>query len=164
MATKTTPNPARSAKTSGAKAKDAIALLKADHQLVLGLFEQFEKARTPQRKKLLVNQICQELTIHTQIEEEIFYPAFKQALKDKELVPEANVEHQSVKDLIAQVQGIEPQGEMYDARVKVMGEFVKHHIKEEHTEMFTKAKKSKLDLFALGQQLLERKSELQDHV
>lgn len=161
MATKTASKSARPAKSANAKPKDAIALLKADHQLVQDLFEQFEKARTPQRKKLLVNQICQELTIHTQIEEEIFYPAFKQALKDKELVPEANVEHQSVKDLIAQVQGIEPDGEMYDARVKVMGEFVKHHVKEEHTEMFTKAKKSKLDLLALGQQLQQRKSELQ---
>lgn len=81
-----------------------------------------------------------------------------QACKDRELVPEANVDHHSIKDLIAQVQGIEPDGEMYDARVKIMAVFVKHHVKEEHTEMFTKAKR-KLDLLALGQQ--QRKSKLQ---
>lgn len=163
MPTKTS-KPSRAPKSptsTSSKPQDAVALLKADHQLVLDLFEQFEKARSPQRKKSLVSQICQELTVHTQVEEEVFYPAFKQALKDKELVPEANVEHQSVKDLIAQVQGIEPDGEMYDARVKVMGEFVKHHIKEEHTEMFPKAKKSKLDLQVLGEQMQQRKAELQ---
>lgn len=160
MATKTS-KPASRVKPASAKPQDAIALLKADHKLVLDLFEQFENARSPQRKKTLVTRICKELTIHTQVEEEVFYPAFKQALKDKELVPEANVEHQSVKDLIAQVEGVEPDGEMYDARVKVMGEFVRHHVKEEHTEMFPKAKKGKLDLLALGEQLRQRKMELQ---
>jgi hemerythrin superfamily protein len=142
------------------KPQDAIALLKADHKKVSDLFEQFEKSRSAAKKKKLVDQICLELTVHTQIEEEIFYPAFKAALKDKELVPEANVEHAAVKDLIAQVKGVEPGDEMYDARVKVMSEFVKHHVKEEQSEMFPKAKKSKLDLTELGAQMAARKSEL----
>jgi hemerythrin superfamily protein len=139
--------------------KDAIALLRADHAKVSDLFDQFEKSRSESKKKALVAQICQELTVHTQIEEEIFYPAVKAALKDHELVPEANVEHASVKDLIAQVKDGEP-GEMYDARVKVMSEFVKHHVKEEQTEMFPKARKTRLDMVDLGQQLLRRKTEL----
>ena len=105
-----------------------------------------------------------ELTIHTTLEEEIFYPAVKAALKDHELVPEATVEHGSVKDLIAQVKDVEPDGEMYDARVKVMGEFVKHHVKEEQNEIFPKAKKTKLDLLALGAQMAARKAELMSQV
>lgn len=140
--------------------KDAIALLRADHKLVSGLFEQFEKTRSDARKAAIVAQICKELTVHTEIEEEIFYPAVKAALKDHELIPEANVEHASVKDLIAQVEGKTPDGEMYDARVKVMGEFVKHHVKEEQNEMFPKAKKTKLDMVALGEQMAARKQEL----
>ena len=135
-------------------------MLRADHKLVSGLFEEFEKTRSAARKKKIVEQICKELTVHTRIEEEIFYPAFQAALKDHELVPEANVEHQAVKDLIAQVEGIEPGGDEYDAKVKVMGEFVKHHVKEEQNEMFPKAKKSKIDLVALGARMFERKQEL----
>ncbi len=143
-----------------ARALDAIALLRADHQSVSALFDRFEKTRSSTRKKAIVSQVCLELTVHAQIEEEIFYPAVKAALKDKELVPEATVEHASVKDLIAQVKDVEPDGEMYDARVKVMSEFVKHHVKEEQNEMFPKAKASRLDLVALGGQLAERKAAL----
>ncbi len=142
------------------KTPDAIALLRADHKLVNDLFEQFEKSRSANRKKTLVAQICRELTVHALIEEEIFYPAFRAAVKDKELVPEAAVEHATVKDLIAQVEGVEPEGEMFDARVKVMGEYVKHHVKEEQNEMFKKARASKMDLAALGEQLAQRKAEL----
>ncbi|HEX5685996.1 MAG TPA: hemerythrin domain-containing protein [Ideonella sp.] len=140
---------------------DATTLLRADHKLVSELFEQFEKSRSPEKKRALVEQICLELTIHAQVEEEIFYPAVKAALNDSELVPEARVEHESLKALIAQLEGAEPGGEDYDARVKVLSEYVKHHVKEEQTEMFTKAKaSSKLDLKALGQALLQRKEEL----
>jgi hypothetical protein len=127
---------------------------------VSGLFEQFDKARSAQRKKELVNEICTELEVHSQLEEEIFYPAVKAALKDRELVPEATVEHSSVKDLIAQVKDAEPGDEMYDARVKVMSEFVKHHVKEEQNEMFPKVKKTRLDLKLLGEQMAQRKEEL----
>jgi hemerythrin superfamily protein len=152
---------AKKAAPKAAKPQEATAMLRADHKLVSGLFDEFEKTKSAGRKKKIVDQICKELKVHTQLEEEIFYPAFKAALKDKELVPEANVEHQSVKDLIAQVEGVEPGGEEYDAKVKVMGEFVKHHVKEEQNEMFPKAKKSsKLDLVALGEQMFARKQEL----
>ena len=98
--------------------------------------------------------------MHAQIEEEIFYPAVKQALKDRELVPEATIEHATLKELIAQVEGIEPDGEMYDARIKVLSEYVKHHVKEEHTEMFPKARASELDMVELGSRIVARKQEL----
>jgi hemerythrin superfamily protein len=151
----------KAAKSAPAKKpQEATAMLRADHKKVSGLFDEFEKTRSSKRKKAIVSEICMELTVHTTIEEEIFYPAVKAALKDHELVPEANVEHGSVKDLIAQVKGVEPDGEIYDARVKVMGEFVKHHVKEEQNEMFPKAKKTKLDMVALGAQMAQRKAEL----
>lgn len=140
--------------------KDAIAMLKADHKRVSGLFAEFEKARAATKKKELVHTICTELSVHAQVEEEIFYPAVKAALKDKELIPEAVVEQATMKDLIGQIKGVEPDGEMYDAKVKVLSEYVKHHVKEEHTEMFPKAAQSRLDMIALGAQMAARKSEL----
>lgn len=142
------------------KPQDATALLKADHQKVSELFEQYEKSRANTKKKDLVTEICNELTVHAQIEEEIFYPAVKKALKDTELVPEALVEHATLKDLIAQVKDVEPDGEMFDAKIKVMSEYVKHHVKEEENEMFAKAKASKLDMTALGEEMASRKEEL----
>ena len=145
---------------AAAQAKDAIAMLKADHKKVSGLFEQFEKSRAASTKKKLVSEICKELTVHTMLEEEIFYPAVKAALRDRELVPEANVEHATVKDLIAQVKDVAPGGEEYDAKVKVMSEYVKHHVKEEQNEMFPKSQKTTLDMAALGQRMAERKAEL----
>ena len=137
--------------------KDAIAMLRADHRKVSALFDDFEAARSAAKKKMLVAQICEELTVHTALEEEVFYPAVKAAMRDKELVPEATVEHASVKDLIAQVKDVEPDGEMYDAKVKVMSEFVKHHVKEEQNEMFPKAQQTRLDMVALRDEMLARK-------
>ena len=139
---------------------DAIALLKADHEAVSQLFAEDEKTRSVPRKKALVAEVCTALSVHAQIEEEIFYPAVKAALKDKLLVPEATVEHACLKDLIAQLEGVEPDGEMYDAKVKVLSEYVKHHVKEEHTEMFPKAKASSLDMIDLGERMAARKNEL----
>ena len=141
---------------------DAVTLLRADHKKVSGLFEQFESSRSSAKKKQLVAQICMELTVHAQVEEEIFYPEVQTALKDKELVPEARVEHQSIKDLIAAVEGVEPYGEDYDAKVKVMSEWVKHHVKEEQNEMFPKARKAGVDLVELGERIQQRKAELMD--
>ena len=141
-------------------AKDAIAQLKADHVKVSGLFAEYEKARSTARKKALVADICTELSVHAQIEEEIFYPAVKAVLRDHLLVPEATVEHASVKDLIAQIEGVEPDGEVYDAKVKVLSEYVKHHVKEEQNEMFPKAKATSLDLIELGARMAERKADL----
>ena len=145
---------------AAAKPLEAIALLRADHKAVDALFAEYEKARAPSKKKQLVSKICTELSVHAQVEEEIFYPAVKQALKDKELVPEAIVEQATMKDLIAQVEGKEPDGEMFDAKIKVLSEYVKHHVKEEHTEMFPKAKTTKLDMLELGGLMVERKKVL----
>jgi hemerythrin superfamily protein len=141
-------------------ASDAIALLKADHDAVSEMFAEYEKTRSVPNKKALVAQICEALTVHAQIEEEVFYPAVKAALKDKLLVPEATVEHAGMKDLIAQLEGIEPDGEMYDAKVKVLSEYVKHHVKEEQNEMFPKVKSTSLDLVELGSRLAARQDEL----
>ncbi|RYY76176.1 MAG: hemerythrin domain-containing protein [Gammaproteobacteria bacterium] len=144
------------------KPKEATSLLRADHKLVNDLFAEYEKSRSNVRKKQIVSMICKELTIHAQIEEEIFYPAVKAALKDKELIPEATVEHATLKDLIAQVKDVDPDGEIFDAKIKVLSEYVKHHVKEEQNEIFPKAKESSLDLLEIGAQLTERKAELSE--
>lgn len=155
MKTATKPDDSKSEKP-----QEATALLRADHKVVEALFKEYETAKTSAKKKQIVGQICAELTAHTQIEEEIFYPAFKKALKDKELVPEAIVEHTTLKDLIAQVENVEPDGEMYDAKVMVLIEYVRHHVKEEENEMFPKAKSSDMELNKLGDSMAERKAEL----
>ena len=146
----------------GPAPKDAVALLKADHEAVSQLFAEYEKTRSVPNKKALVAKICTALSVHAQIEEEIFYPAVKAALKDKLLVPEAAVEHAGVKDLIAQLKGLEPDGEMYDAKVKVLSEYVKHHVKEEQNEMFPKARASSIDMAELGARLAARNDDLMD--
>ena len=153
--TKTTNKP-----KTPAPAKDATALLRADHAAVNALFADYEKTRSDAKKKALVAEICTALSVHAQIEEEIFYPAVKAALKDKLLVPEATVEHGGIKDLIAQLEGVEPDGEMYDAKVKVLSEHVKHHVKEEQNDMFPKVKASSLDVFELGARMAARKADL----
>ena len=155
-----TPTKASTKKSPPAASHDAIGMLRAEHKKVSGLFAEFEKTRSAARKKSIVATICSELSVHAQVEEEVFYPAVKAALKDKELIPEAVVEQATMKDLIGQIEGVEPDGEMYDAKVKVLAEYVKHHVKEEHTEMFPRAKKTKLDMGALGTQMAARKSEL----
>jgi hemerythrin superfamily protein len=142
------------------KAQEAIALLRADHHKVSELFAEYEQAKTNAKKKAIVGQICTELSVHAQVEEEIFYPAVKKALKDTELVPEAIVEQATLKALIAQVKGIEPDGEMYDAKITVLSEYVKHHVKEEQNEMFPKAKATDLDMMKLGIAMAARKLEL----
>ena len=142
------------------KTKEATALLRADHKAVSKLFSAYEKTRSSAKKMQLVSKICTELSVHAQVEEEIFYPAVKAALKDKVLIPEAVVEQATMKDLMAQVEGVTPDGELFDAKVKVLSEYVKHHVKEEHTEMFPKARKTGLDMLALGGQMAARKVEL----
>ena len=103
---------------------------------------------------------CAELTVHAQVEEEIFYPAVKVALKDRKLVPEATVEHATLKALIGEVKDVVPDGEMFDAKIRVLSEYVKHHVKEEQNEMFPKVKASRLDLLDLGEKISKRKGEL----
>jgi len=146
--------------------QDAIALLKADHREVEDLFEQFEKARTDDRKLELAASICNALTVHTTIEEEIFYPAFFEATEDKELHHEAEVEHAGAKKLIAQIEASGPEDDYYDAKVKVLSEMIKHHVKEEEQPggMFAEARKSDMDLDALGEQMAARKGELEAQI
>ena len=142
---------------------DAIELLKDDHEHVKALFEQYEglSERAHATKKKLAAQICSELTRHTTIEEEIFYPAVRASGKDKEdLVDEAVVEHASAKDLIAQILDMAPTEELFDAKIKVLSELIDHHVQEEEKEMFPKARKSGLDLNELGRQMAERKSQI----
>lgn len=147
-------------KSSSSKALDATVLLKTDHKRVSELFADYEEANSVKEKSQIAQQLCNELTVHAQIEEEIFYPAVKKALKDKELIPEATVEHATLKSLVAQIEEEEPGGEMYDAKIKVMKEYVKHHVKEEQNEIFPKAKSTDLDMKALGAKLSKRKEEL----
>ena len=150
----------RASQRRPARAQDAIQLLRADHRKVQDLFDQFEKARGDDRKAELAQEICSELKVHAQIEEEIFYPAAREALKEQDLIDEAAVEHASAKELIAQIEQSHAGDELFDAKVTVLGEYIKHHVKEEHNELFPKLKKTKLDLKALGEQLAERKEAL----
>jgi hemerythrin superfamily protein len=143
--------------------QDAIALLKADHRQVEDWFEQFEKTRSDDRKGQLAAKICAALKVHTTIEEEIFYPAFLEATEEEDIHHEAEVEHNGAKKLIAEIEATGPEDEYYDARVKVLSEMIKHHVKEEEQPdgMFAEARKSEMDLVALGEQLASRKAELE---
>ena len=146
-----------------AKTLDAIALLTSDHREVKDLFEQYEKLgdKAASKKKNIADEICTALTLHAMVEEEIFYPAVREAAKDTDdLMDEAEVEHASAKDLIAQIQEMDPEDDLYDAKVKVLGEQIEHHVKEEEKEMFPKAKKAGLDLAALADEMLRRKEEI----
>jgi hemerythrin superfamily protein len=136
-------------------------MLRADHKLVAGLFEEFEAAKNGAKKKALAEQICRELTIHAQIEEEIFYPAVKDALKDTDMVPEAVVEHATLRSLIAEIRAHDTDEEMWKAKVKVLGEYTQHHVKEEEKEMFPQARETDLDMEDLGAMMQQRKEELQ---
>lgn len=150
--------------TSPVDTQDAIDLLTDDHKKVQKLFKEFEKLKDngdSEEKLELVRQVCQELTIHTQIEEEIFYPAARAALSAQDLLDEAEVEHASAKELIAQLEAMEGDEPLYDAKFTVLGEYVNHHIKEEEGELFPQVKKTKIDTVQLGGRLQERKTQLQ---
>jgi hemerythrin superfamily protein len=152
---------AKSNKTKKTPALDAVALLKADHRKVEDLFEQYEKATKSTRKETLAQQICLELCVHTAIEEEIFYPALRGEIEEDTL-DEAYVEHDGAKMLIAEILDGSPDEEFYDAKVKVLSEEIKHHVKEEEQRdgMFAQAKKTDVDLDALGEQMAARKAQL----
>lgn len=146
-----------------AKPNDAIAMLTADHREVKAMFEQYDKLgdRANASKKKLADQICDALTLHATIEEEIFYPALRAASKEAaDLLDEALVEHAGAKDLIAQLQEMDPEDDLYDAKVTVLGEQIDHHVGEEEGEMFKTAKKAGLDMVALGTEMAQRKEEL----
>jgi len=144
------------------KNQDAIALLKQDHRTVEELFEQFEQASGDGRKQKIAEQICLELSVHAQIEEEIFYPACEGKVEE-DLLQESYVEHDGAKVLIAEIEAGGPDDEYYDAKVKVLSEEIEHHVQEEEKRMeglFAQAKKAGLDMDALGEQLAARKAEL----
>jgi hemerythrin superfamily protein len=142
-------------------ALDAIALLKTDHREVEELFAKAEKEIPGSTAKQdIVAQICKALTVHAQIEEEIAYPAFRQTGAASSVMDEAAIEHESVKDLVEELQAMSAADDKYDARVKVLSEYVKHHVKEEEMEMFHEVEGSDADVEKIGEQLVERKREL----
>jgi len=156
------------ARSSSRRAKaDAVKLLKSDHAEVKKLFAHYEKLATAgapsAERSQCAGEICDKLTVHATLEEEIFYPAAREALGagHDDLVDEADVEHASAKELIAQIRASNPGEEHYDAKVRVLGEYIAHHVKEEQNEMFPKLSK-KLDMASLGEQLQARKAELME--
>jgi hemerythrin-like domain-containing protein len=144
---------------------NAVALLKKDHGDVKALFKEYDKLAEADseasQREMLALQICEMLTVHATIEEEIFYPAARDALSEKneDLLDEAEVEHASAKDLIAQIQSTDASDSLYNAKVKVLGEYIDHHVKEEQNELFPKLTK-KMDMKAIGARLQARKDEL----
>jgi hemerythrin superfamily protein len=161
--TSTSTNGRKSTAKGGGKTPDAFALLKADHATVQGMFEEYESLgdRANASKRKLATQICIELIKHTTIEEEIFYPALRNASKElDEMLDEAAVEHGSAKELIEQILAMQPDDELYDAKVKVLSEQIEHHVQEEEKEMFPKATKLKLDFEAMGEAMQELKDEV----
>jgi len=154
---------------TSASGTDALSKLKSDHDGVKKLFAKYEKSKddmSPTEKEAIVAEICNELTVHTQIEEEIFYPAVREVADDDldELLDEAAVEHTGAKDLVAQLDGASASDYLYDAKVTVLGENVKHHAAEEEDKMFPKVRKTDIDLKALGEQLIQRAEELKSDV
>lgn len=146
------------------KMHDAVDLLDADHIAVKKLFTQFKKLSEDKapgdERKAIADRICKELTVHAEIEEQIFYPAAREAINDDDLLNEAEVEHASAKDLIAQISGMDAEEELFDAKVIVLGEYIDHHVEEERNEMFPKARKSGMDLKGMVAELKALKEEL----
>ncbi len=147
---------------NGSGRDDAISLLKADHREVERLFGEFESARSRDRQRELAERICEALKVHTEIEEEIFYPAFLEATDDTDVHHEAEIEHAGAKHLISEIEATGPRDDHFEARVTVLREMIRHHVKEEEQRggMFSEAQKSDMDLQELGRQLHERKLEL----
>ncbi|CAN5115318.1 N/A [soil metagenome] len=157
--------PKADSKHTTTTAPDAISLLKADHSEVKKCFQAYQKLVDAEaggaERQALAEQICAMLTVHATIEEEIFYPAAREVLgDDADLVDEADVEHASAKELIAQIQAMSPEEDHYDAKVKVLGEYIDHHVQEEQDELFPKVKKAGLDTKAIGAELSLRKEAL----
>ncbi|MBU0724107.1 MAG: hemerythrin domain-containing protein [Alphaproteobacteria bacterium] len=144
------------------KTTHAINLLVADHRTVEDLFEKFEKAKGAAAKQKIVQNICTELKVHAQIEEEIFYPALRGKVEE-DMLDEATVEHDGAKLLINDLESAAPDEAFYDAKVMVLQEQIEHHVKEEEKQngsLFTQARRTDVDLEALGQKMAARKAEL----
>jgi len=139
---------------------NAISLLKDDHREVEALFSAYKEAKEKRRKKSIVLKICEALEAHTKVEEKIFYPAIKQKKDLADMVNEAVVEHAGAKKLIRELKSGSPGDELYDAKVTVLEEYIRHHVKEEESEMFPKVEATDLDLIALGERMLAAKERL----
>jgi hypothetical protein len=144
------------------KSAAAIEMLKEDHAKVKKAFKEFESMDRSDTEacRQIVQTVCEDLKVHTTLEEEIFYPAVREAIEDEDIMNEASVEHETAKMLIEQLENMEPDDPNYHATFTVLGEYVMHHVKEEEGEMFPEAKKAELDMEALGERMQERKSEL----
>ena len=148
-------------KETQAASPSVIDLLEEDHREVEEWFDEYDEVKEDDdRKAELAQKICLALKVHAQIEEEIFYPQAREATKDNDLIDEAVVEHATVKNLIAEIESMEVGEDLYDAKVRVLGEMVKQHIKEEEQELFPELEPAKIDLEAFGKELAERKEEL----
>jgi hypothetical protein len=149
---------------AGGGGMDAIELLTRDHREVEQMFRRFEQAKDENEKAALCERICLMLQVHTQIEEEIFYPAAKQRIADRELIDEALVEHRGAKDTIEKLQGMEAGDRSLDAQVKKLKEQVQHHVREEEHDMFPEVRKAGLDLDDLGERMMKRKTQLMEQM
>ena len=153
-----------STRASASRTPDALKLLMEDHKEVKSLFQAYDKLVKAEadaaKKQAIAQQICTALTVHATVEEELLYPAAYDVLAEGDLVDEATVEHATAKDLIAQIEGMQPSDDLYDAKVKVLNEYIDHHVKEEEKEMFPKLRKTELDLKELGASIKSRKAEL----
>lgn len=145
---------------AGLVSRDAISILREDHRRVDEMFRQFERLRDTRARGELANRICVELLIHAHVEEEIFYPAVREAIDDEDLMDEADIEHATLSALITDIMNLPPDGKGYGARVKVLGDYVRHHVQEEQNRMFSKARQARLDMRKLGEQILETREEL----
>jgi hemerythrin superfamily protein len=165
--TSATSNARKPSSREGAE-HEAIAQLTDDHARVRKMFKQYERLAKDEADETerheLASMICAELTAHAIAEEEIFYPAARAALKESDLIDEAEVEHATAKDLIAQIQDSSPDDPLFDAKVKVLGEYINHHVEEEEGEIFPKVRKAKLDTVSLGEQIAARKAEMMEQV
>ena len=161
---KTGPLAVAARKAAAPRSSNAVVLLTADHRDVKRLFKAYEKlVKTDaegSERQALARQICRMLTVHATVEEEIFYPAARAALAEEDLLDEAQVEHASAKDLIAQIESMGPDEPLFDAKVTVLGEYIEHHVQEEEGEMFPKCRESDMNLKALGAIMATRKQQL----
>ena len=141
------------------RSQEALRMLKEDHARVQSLFKQYAKMESDAEKQEVATMICHELKLHAALEEQIFYPAVRRAIQDQEVMNEADVEHAGAKELIGKIEKSNPADAHFDALVTVLGEAIKHHVKEEEGKMFRQVRKAHLDLEELGQRMLQFKAE-----
>ncbi|MCR5880845.1 hemerythrin domain-containing protein [Phenylobacterium sp. J367] len=157
---KSTTRSAAAKKAAETRARDAVAMLKADHRKVEDLFKQFEKTEQAAKRKDIVGQIIMELRVHMTIEEEIFYPESREFVAEELTVNEAIVEHEGAKNLMMELEGMDPSDEMYEAKVTVLQEMIEHHVEEEEKEYFPEAQKNGMPTKEIGERMMARKEEL----